>query len=363
VTISRRTSLDRRRVLARLGLATGSALALPWVWRSARSRGDDAPRIALGDLEVLAADLPRAEGIVADCGGRVYASNSRSACAVVDADGTRHDVGPPLSGNGIAMDAQRRIVIACFGLLDKRPGPLLRLDLASGTLETLAATLDGRTLVASNFPVVARDGAIYCSHSTWGPEPAAGMDPARADGFIYRVDTHDRVAVVADGLAGANGCCFDKAETHLYVALTAAGRIVRLRRRADGSLGEPEPYGPVLGPIPRGLSVPDLLRLDAAERSRLGYVDGIGFDAAGRLWATMPIGNRIVVITADGGMTVAVDDPAGSLLDSPTNLAWGGPDLHDLYIASRQKGAIIRTRSPAPGLPLVHQLDAGCNPG
>ena len=88
-------------------------------------------------------------------------------------------------------------------------------------------------------------------------------------------------------LRGPNGCCFDRDERYLYVALTAAGKIQRIGRMPDGSLGQREDYGPVLGSVTPNAMIADILKLSREERRLLGYPNGIAFDASGNLWISL----------------------------------------------------------------------------
>ena len=49
-----------------------------------------------------------------------------------------------------------------------------------------------------------------------------------------------------------------------------------------------------------------------SQRAGLGYCDGINFDADGNLWITLPLANRIVVLTPAGRL---VPPPRGVILD------------------------------------------------
>ena len=308
--------------------------------------------MALRDFRTIVRDLDRPEGLACAPDGRILVSVGGAAYGVLGRDGRLTRVGDPVHANGLALDRRGRVVIAAFGLLAGVPGPLLRHDPQTGRLETLVAEIGGRTLVGSNFPVVARDGTIYCTHSKWA-DPA-NIGNRLADGFVYRVTPAGRVAIETTGLRGPNGCCLDAGERHLYVAETGSGRVRRMRRRRDGSLGPAEPFGPVLGDIVPDHDIADIRRMDAAARARLGYPDGLAFDADGNLWVTLPFGNRIVAITPDQRLVEIVRDPEGTMIAMPTNLAWGGRDLRDLVIVSRGNGTLASARTRRPGLPLSH---------
>lgn len=340
--------LDRRSFI-------GMAAALPVAACATLPTGEETAlsAIPMEAFTTVADNLVVPEGVAADRAGTVYVSNQESVCAVIDADGKLRHVGPHMAANGIALDGRGGLIVAIFGLLHDQPGPLQRLDLTSGALTTLADKVDGRTLVASNFPMLSRDGGIYCSHSRWSD--LNNISSPIKEGFVYRVDPDGKTSVVASDIGGANGCCFDVNEQYLYVAQTAAGNILRLPRTVNG-FGPAEVYGPQLGAVAEDGTVAKIRERIAAGDRDHGYPDGIAFDIQGNLWVTLPFANKIVAITPDKRIIEIVSDPAGALMDMPTNLAWGGPDLRDLFIVSRTKGNVIRARSPVPGLPLLHQI-------
>lgn len=347
------TPMNRRTALTRLA-ATGLAAALPAACMTTRPSSALRP-IPLTALERTVPGLRHGETVVATRDGRLYVSNADSACAIVAPDGRVRHVGKAPAPNGIAMDARGRIVIANFGLGRQLAGPLQRLEPATGAIETLADAVNGRPLVACNFPVVARDGSIYCTHTSWGPTMDDCIDPRNDSGFILRVEPSGRVSVARDGLPTPNGCCFDADERYLYVAQIGRGNIVRLRRRADGTLDAPEPWGPKLGETPEHASARAIIESPIAARTQLGHPDGIGFDAEGNLWVTLVLANRIVAITPSQRVVPVLEDPTGEMLALPTGLTWGGPRLEELYIACAARDYVVRAPSPVPGLPLVHQ--------
>lgn len=302
--------------------------------------------IPVTTLVKLGAGLKRPEGVSVSRDGRVWASDQTSACAEVRPDGTLRRVGKAGGApNGITMDAAGRILIAGWGLDSGDPGPLQRLDPQTGHVEVVCGEIAGRRLLASNYPVVDRHGNIWCSHSTWDVAAAwAGV----ADGFVYRVAPDGAARIMAEGFHFPNGLALDAEESYLYVCQSVARNVVRCRIRRDGTLGAAEPYGPVLGePAFRGAT--------AEQRARFGEPDGCGFDQEGNLWVTLIFANRVVAITPSARVETVIHDPTGEVMAWPTNVAWGGPDLRDLYIGSLRKDYIVRARSPVAGLPLAHQ--------
>ncbi|ANI76773.1 SMP-30/gluconolactonase/LRE family protein [Sphingobium sp. EP60837] len=334
-------------------LLGGAAMMLSGCAQGTRPGRPTAPEpLSLSDFTLARGNLDAPEGIASSPDGRLFVSNGGGAIGILEPDGTLRQIGKPLAPNGVAVDREGRIIVANMGLLNKGPGPLQRIDVTTGTVETLVSELEGRQLVASNGPATTRDGDIYCSHSSWGPIGNIGTTtPA---GFIYRVSPNGTASIVARNLRGVNGICLDRDERHVYASLTAEGRIRRWLRQADGSLTDPQDYGPQLGTVIPDHQARDIRAMPTAERANLGYCDGIAFDQAGNLWVTLPFANRIAAITPDGQNVDIVHDPEGKILSSPTNLCWGGADLRDLYVVSRASGMVVKARTDVKGLPLAN---------
>jgi gluconolactonase len=308
--------------------------------------------ISLSGGRKLGVGVRRPECVAIDRNGVVWLSDALSACAKVMPDGSLLRIGSAGGApNGIAIDLDGGIVIANFGGPEHGHGPLQRLDPATGEVRMLCGELQGRRLFGCNFAVVDTRGRIWCSHSTWGPIDRAFE--GQRDGLVFRVDPDGSVAVVAQNIAFANGMALDFDERHLLVCETAACDVVRFPILADGSLGAPKRYGPVLGRSHR--EVQHLRPLSAVVRSELGATDGCGFDQDGNLWVTLFMANKVVAITPSGDVVTMLSDPEGRLMRSPTNVSWGGVDLSDLYIGSVSTDYVVHVKSPVPGMPLAHQ--------
>ncbi len=306
------------------------------------------------DMEKIGLGIARCEDVVVSKGGKVWASDQASACAEILPDGSLRRVGQAGGApNGINMDAQGRIIIANFGVYEGEDGPLQRLDVDTGEIEILASEIDGQTLTACNYPIVAKDGTIYCTHSTSANPWPKALD-GRTDGFVFRVTPDGAVEKLADGLKFANGCCLDEDESHLYVCQTSGGNVVRYPLLADGRLGPREDYGPVLGTFPTAQADPDNLPTPA-DMADWPYTDGNGFDVEGNLWVTLPAANKVVAITPQREVVTIAHDPTGEVLNDPTNVTWGGADMKDVYFGSIGTDYVIKARSPVAGMKLIHQ--------
>ncbi len=319
--------------------------------------------IPLTELTAVGKGLNRPEDVAVSREGRVFASNADAAVGEIFPDGSMQPIGAAGGEpNGINLTPDgKAIIIANFA-----GHSLQRLDLASGFVSTLCDTVEGRPLRSANYPIIARDGGIYCSSSTVTDNFVESFIEGAADGFIARIDPDGSAAIVADEVIFPNGLALDADEDYLYCARTAPADVVRFPILGDGSLGTAEGYGPPLGiRTAYGEAAAELLWPDGAERTpetmnfalmtSWGSTDGVAFDADGNLWVTMPSIGRIVAITPELEVVTVVDDPSFSLVIAPTNVTFGGDDLRDVYFGSFATPYVVKGRSPVPGLPLAAQ--------
>ena len=312
-------------------------------------------RIAVEAFTKIAVGIDRPEDVVVGRDGRVFASDHQCAVAEIHADGTFARMGPKGGApNGINMDLQGRVLIANFGIYDREEGPLQRFDPATGVHETLLAEVGGRRLTSANYPVLDRAGNIWCANSTHAETWPQALD-GRADGFIFVLRPDGSAEIVAEGLKFPNGMALSADDRWLYCAQTSGADVMRFEVLPGGRLGPGERYGPVLGRLVDAAQVQ--AEADAAHHpDDLGYTDGVGMDAEGNLWVCLPAANKVVAITPSGAVEVVCHDPSGEVINHPTNVTWGGPDLKDLYIGSIRAGYVLKARSPVAGQPQVHQL-------
>lgn len=312
-------------------------------------------KMPISAFSKVAVGIDRPEDVVVGPDGRVFASDHQCAVAEIFPDGTFQRMGPRMGApNGINMDRQGRIIIANFGIYDGEAGPLERFDPATGQRETLLSEVGGKTLTSSNYPIIDSAGNIWCANSTHAPTWPEALD-GRADGFLFVLRPDGTSQIVAEGLCFPNGLAMSVDETFLYCAQTSAGDVLRFPILAGALLGKGERYGPKLGIVARRKLNPNI-HLPAIIQSRLGYTDGVGLDAEGNLWVCLPAANKVVAITPAGRKITVIHDPSGSVVNHPTNVTWGGPNLTDLYIGSIRANYVLKAVSPVAGQPLLHQL-------
>ncbi|MFK4640748.1 SMP-30/gluconolactonase/LRE family protein [Paenarthrobacter histidinolovorans] len=185
-----------------------------------------------------------------------------------------------------------------------------------GDVTAIVDSFGGHRLNSPNDVVVAKDGTV------WFTDPPYGILPGTVEGhegeqeyggcYVFRFDpaTDELMPVITD-LIHPNGLAFSPDESLLYVSDTAGpSRGVPFRVAAypveDGACGA-------------GTTFVEL------EEDRAS--DGFRVDVEGRLWTSA--GASVRVFAPDGGLLAAVELP-----EKVSNLCFGGPDGHDLYITA-----------------------------
>lgn len=191
-----------------------------------------------------------------------------------------------------------------------------------GSVTVLADRHDGRRLNSPNDLVEGPDGAI------WFTDPSYGIDsdyeghaatPEQDGCFVYRVVPGEAPSVVADDFDRPNGLAFSLDGHSLYVG-DSARRHLRRFTVSDGRLAG----GEVIAECPRGT------------------FDGLRLDAAGRIWISS--GRGVEILDGDGTPLAVLRVP-----EVVSNLAFGGPRRHDLYLTATTSLYVIRLRvSGAP---------------
>jgi gluconolactonase len=191
-----------------------------------------------------------------------------------------------------------------------------------GKVSTYASGNGEQKMRVPNYPVFDDRGNLYVSDSgNWGAR----------DGIIWKVAPGGKAEIwdrKANGFT--NGMCLSADGRWLYVVESSPPLISRVAINPDGSAGERQ----VLVELPR--QVPD----------------GVAFDVDGDLYISLYNPNTIYRLTASGKLTTLYDDWEQLMLVAPTNIAFGGPDMKTLIIASLCGWSVHTAAMAVPGLPV-----------
>jgi gluconolactonase len=202
---------------------------------------------------------------------------------------------------------------------------------------TLALTLP-------NFASYDAEGNLYVSNSSTRDIRTALVEMSKPEpnGALVRIRPDGKGEVVATGIYLANGTAIDPQEEAVYVLESTRNDCLRIAIRKDGTFGKPEIYSKDFPALP----------------------DGMAFAADGTLFVTLPAfiregkmapAHQIIQVDTNGKWTTLIDDAGGQKLNFPTNCAFGGAGLQDLYFANLEGEHLSRVHTTFHGHPLYHQ--------
>jgi gluconolactonase len=271
----------------------------------------------LSRLSVLATGLDHPEGVTYAPDGNVYATGEAGQVYRVSLDGKFTQLGATGGyGLGIAADAASNLYVCDMGVK-----AVVRVK-PDGSAATYSKGADAEPLTVPNFPVFDAAGNLYVSNSgNW----------QGSNGHIQRIDPSGKGSVWSRQAAGfTNGLALSSDGRFLYVVESTPPLISRIEIRADGSAGAYEVVAALPGVVP----------------------DGIAFDHDGTLYVACYAPDRIYRIAPGGKPEILFDDWARMSLNAPTNLAFAGPDLDRLLIASLGGYNIMSATLGVRGMPL-----------
>lgn len=264
--------------------------------------------------------LDHPEGVAWGPDGYVYAGGEAGQIYRVNLDdGTYQEIGN--TGGfalGVCLDANAN-VYAC----DMVRKAVMRIT-PEGKVSTYSNGSPERRMVTPNYAAFDRQGNLYVSDSgQW----------KQSNGCLFRVKPGGETEVVNDeSLKWANGLALSPDGTELYMVLSLMPGVIKLKLHEDGRVGPAEA----------------VVKLDRV------VPDGVAFDAQGNLYITCYTPDRIYRYTPDGQLAVLAEDWESVILSSPTNIAFGGPDLSTLVVSSLARWHLTKGPMPIPGSPLPY---------
>jgi sugar lactone lactonase YvrE len=226
---------------------------------------------------------------------------------------------------------------------DPRTGEATTAAHVDGTVGAVAFTADGSLLLAAGTELVLdgsvlahvddadgvrfNDGAVDAAGRFWIGTMA--LDGSPGGGTLYRSDTDGMTPMLAP-VSISNGIDWSLDGTQMYYVDSTAQRIdVFAFDAATGSISDRRTFA----------------EIDPVD----GTPDGLTVDAEGHVWLALWEGWALRRYRPDGTLERIVDLPVSRV----TSCAFGGEDLHDLYVTSANIGlsdAELRAQPHAGGL-------------
>lgn len=226
-------------------------------------------------------------------------------------DGTVSTALDDSGSNGLAVDAQGRLVVASH-----KDKALMRYTLTDGKRTPIAQRYQGQVFNSPNDIAIAADGTIYFTDPDYQKAAAPGGQPVTG---IYRVGTDGTVTLVDGSRKNPNG-----------IALSPAGDVLYVNA-SDGLL---KAY-PIANGVP-GAGRDLVTGLDVA--------DGMTVDCHGNLYVTEHSAQRVRVFSPQGKQLAVIRVDANI-----TNAAFGGVDGKTLYLTGA--GALWQLALQVTGAP------------
>lgn len=270
------------------------------------------PLLPLSHFEPFVDGLDHPECVTWDPGGYVYAGGEAGQIYRVTLDGHVEEIAS--TGGfilGLCLDGDRN-VYAC----DMGRRAIMRIS-SSGEVSTYFAGLAGQPLVSPNYPVFDRSGNLYVSDSG---------DLHKENGRVWVIRPGGVGELLRDDVNGfPNGLAIDSEDRYLYVVASTMPGVVRVPLQG----GPAESVATLEGKVP----------------------DGIALAADGTVYVACYAPDEILSIKPGGEVEVVASDWERVVLAAPTNVAFCGPDLDVLVVASLGRWHLTKAKLTVKGQP------------
>lgn len=261
----------------------------------------------------FAEGLDHPEGLAFDTDGKLWAGGEQGQIYCIDRRGRVIEVA--------------RIGGFCLGLTFSRDQDLFICNLGTrelvrmnrkGRVLSRVARVGNRKLVTPNFSVFDSNGILYFSDSG---------EFRRDNGCVYRLLPDGHAEWFAGPFSFANGLALGANEKFLYVVESCRDRVLEVPILPSGKAGKAQVYASGIDTVP----------------------DGAAFDQRGNLYVTTYANHRIYRIAPDGSVSLYAFDPDGTMLAAPTNIAFGGPAMDQMYVANLNRWHIATAKAGVRG--------------
>ncbi|HEV8712784.1 MAG TPA: SMP-30/gluconolactonase/LRE family protein [Candidatus Binatia bacterium] len=297
--------------------------------------------LAIETVEIFGSGVLEAEGVVIDKAGHAWGGGRNGKVYKVSPDGKVNEAAELPSGsipNGVTLDRAGNFVYCDLG-----KKAVMRWS-PDGKVSMIADRVGSLALSLPNFCSYDAEGNLYVSNSSTQDinNVLSELEKPAPNGALVRIRPDGRGEIVAEGIYFANGTAIDPMEDAVYVLESSRNDCLRIQIKKDGTFSKPEIYAKDFPALP----------------------DGMAFDVDRNLYVTLPAvvaggnitpANQIIKVDTNGNWSTLIDDGAGTKLVFPTNCAFGGAGLQDLFIANLQGDHFCRVRTPFRGHPLYHQ--------
>jgi gluconolactonase len=268
---------------------------------------------AVISIDVLVDGLDHPEGVAFDhASGVLYAGGEAGQLYAVDPDARTFSQVAQTPGFvlGLAVDGRGRVVIC-----DSVDAAVW--VFSDGSLRRLVDRAGDRQLIMPNYPAFGPDGTLYVSDSGRWKEDSGAVVAVAPDGEGRVMDT--------TLCRFPNGCAVTPDGRELWMIQSLGPDVSRFDLAAGGA---PETVAALPGTVP----------------------DGIAFTEDGGAVISCYRPDRIYYLAPDGTLDVIAEDPEGTMLAAPTNVAFLGGDRSVLVSANLGRWHLTLLRTELTGV-------------
>jgi gluconolactonase len=276
------------------------------------------PQIPLKRFEIFAEGLDHPEGLAFDSDGILWAGGELGQIYRIDTNGKLRTIATLGGFNlGLTFSTRQDLFVCNFKL-----GALIQLDRSGKVLRSWERA--GRYRLRNpNFSVFDREGNLYFSDSG---------SFTKEDGFLFVLRPNGKIEQLLSCLAFPNGLSLAADERTLYVVQSTQNNVLAVPITRPAAVGRPRIHASGLHHVP----------------------DGAALDARGNLYVTCYASHNVYRVTPEGRVSLFAEDRQGTMISSPTNIAFGGPKFDEMYFANLSRWHICRARVGIKGQPLAN---------
>jgi gluconolactonase len=272
-------------------------------------------------VSVLVEGLDHAEGIAWGMDGYAYAGGEAGQLYRIDVDRGVLTQFADTGGFilGLALDAVGNIYACDIG------NKCVQKITPGGMVTVYSSGPPGEPFITPNYPTFDARGNLYVADSgDWKAD----------NGRIVKIAPGGEATVWDRGLSQfPNGLCMGPKGEYLYAVMSLGPpRIARVKIDTDGNAGITETV----------VVLPDTVP------------DGVAFDTDGNLYVSTYRPDRIYRMSPARELETLAEDPEGTLMASPTNIAFCGRERDILLSTNLGRWHITRYEAGATGMALEY---------
>lgn len=276
------------------------------------------PEIEIDRFEIFANGLDHPECCAFDRDGNLWAGGEAGQLYRIEPSGKFETI-TNLGGFccGIALSPDDLELFVCVSGVG-----VVRVT-KNGEHRVFATHAGNHKIVAPNYLLFDGLGRLYVTDSgNW----------MKQNGYVLRFARDGSGEILAGPFGYANGLALTTDEQYLFLVESDSDSILRFEIGPD-RLHAPEKYAEHVGRFP----------------------DGLALDAAGNVYVCCYASDEIWRIDPNGQKSLLAHDRWAIRLGRPTNMAFGGANFDEIYVANLGRYTIARANIGHRGQPLANQ--------